>query len=176
MVQHRFSRPELLAEWNAWYEGNLKVLLSVPGIHTGQRFRTVGDAPDYMAMYTLDSADVLESEAYRAAGGGGTNSQHFRPAYQIWIRNLFEGISPAPGVASDQYLVMLDSPVADNAGLTLPLAWMKSVGLHRSTPCRGLVVVDGAQLDQARKLGPGVEVFRPITAQQQALWTRARTA
>ena len=55
MVEHLFARPEWEAEWNAWYEGNLKVLLGVPGFRTGQRFRSAGVEPRYMAMYTVDS-------------------------------------------------------------------------------------------------------------------------
>ena len=58
MVEHLFSRPDWEAQWNAWYEGNLKVLLGVPGFLTGQRFRSAGSAPRYMAMYTVDSPDV----------------------------------------------------------------------------------------------------------------------
>ena len=74
MVEHLFARPEWEAEWNAWYEGNLKVLLGVPGFRTGQRFRSAGVEPRYMAMYTVDSPAVFDSAVYKAAGGGGTNS------------------------------------------------------------------------------------------------------
>jgi hypothetical protein len=144
MVQHAFSRPEWEEEWNAWYGGNLKVLLGVPGFRSGQRFKAAaaGSPPRYMAVYTVDSPDVFESRAYRDAGGGGSDSQRFRPAYQVWIRNLFEGIDAAPQVSGGEYLVALDSASPDVELPGVRLSWLKSTGFHMSTPYRGLAVVE----------------------------------
>jgi hypothetical protein len=110
MVEHTFSLPELEDEWNTWYSGNLRVLLSVPGIDSAQRFRVPGaNPPRYMAMYTLSGPEVFDSTAYRNAGGGGANSVRFRPAYQVWVRNLFADIDAAPEVGADQCL-LTDTP------------------------------------------------------------------
>ena len=111
MVQHAFSKPEWEQEWNEWYAGNLIVLMKVPGFITGQRFKALdGSPPRYMAMYTVSSPEVFESAIYTQSGGGGTASQRFRPAYSVWIRNLFEGLSQAPDVHADEVLMVLDSP------------------------------------------------------------------
>ena len=92
MVDHVFADPATEPAWHEWYAGYLRKLDSVPGIHTAQRFKAVGCTPSrYLAMYSVDSADVYTSEAYKAIGGGGSQSARFHPAYQLWTRNLFDG-------------------------------------------------------------------------------------
>lgn len=170
MVQHAFSRPDWEEEWNAWYGGNLKVLLSVPGFRTGQRFKALdGSPPRYMAVYTLESPDVFESKRYLEEGGGGTNSQRFRPAYQVWIRNLFEGIDAAPEIRDGEYLVTVDSSARDLDVPGVQLTWLKSTGFHRSTPYRGVAVVSKDQVERMRR-SASVTVYQPISAQQGPLY------
>jgi hypothetical protein len=171
MVQHAFSRPDWEDEWNAWYAGNLKVLLGVQGLRTGQRFKALDGAPPrYMAVYTVDSPDVFESKAYKDAGGGGTNSQRFRPAYQVWTRNLFEGMDSAPPIREGEYLVCVDSAAADVDLPGVHLTWMPSTGFHKTTPFRALGVV--TEEDAVRRLRgiDGVTVYQPISAQQGPLY------
>lgn len=170
MVQHAFSRPDWEAEWNAWYGGNLKVLMSVPGFRTGQRFKALdGSPPRYMAAYTVDSPDVFESKCYKDAGGGGTNSQRFRPAYQVWIRNLFEGIDAVPEIRDGEYLVSVDSNTKDLDVPGVRLIWLESTGFHMSTPYRGIAVVSKDQVESRRR-DSSVTVYQPITAQQGPLY------
>jgi len=165
MVEHLFARPDWEAEWNAWYEGNLKVLLSVPGFRTGQRFKSSDGLPRYMAMYTVDPG-VFETEFYKQSGGGGTASQRFRDAYQIWIRNLFDTDTAIPNVAPNEHLLVQNtsdgvSPVA--AGVQR----MVCVGLHQTTPfrCLSVLPVPPAQLPT------DTICYRAITAQQGPLYT-----
>ncbi len=69
-VELNFSDPARADEWNAWYETYLAQLVSLPGLSTAQRFRAVtpGAQPwDYLALYSLASLDVFESDAYRYA-------------------------------------------------------------------------------------------------------------
>jgi hypothetical protein len=171
MVEHAFCRPDWEDEWNAWYQGNLKVLMSVPGFRTAQRFKELGAAtpPHYMAVYTVDSPEVFESKRYIEAGGGGTNSQRFRPAYQVWIRNLFEGIDVVPAVRDGECLVSVDCTMKEIAVPGVALTWLGSTGFHKTTPFRGIGV---ARLDQAEALQKlaGVRLYRPITAQQGPLY------
>lgn len=161
MVEHTFSMPQLEDEWNTWYAGNLHVLLSVPGIESAQRFR-IPDAepPRYMAMYTVAGPEVFETDAYRSAGGGGANSMRFRPAYQIWVRNVFAGIDAAPEVKQGQCLLSVDAdhPYADSSGIAWE--WGRSVALHRTTPLRGLAVVPAAEAKDLLAR-PGLTVYEP---------------
>ena len=170
MVQHAFSRPDWEEEWNAWYGGNLQVLMGVPGFRTGQRFKALnGSPPRYMAVYTVDSPEVFEGTRYREAGGGGTNSQRFRPAYQVWIRNLFEGIEAAPEVREGEYLVSVDSESKNKELPGVPLTWLKSTGFHMTTPYRGIAVVSKDQVEPIRG-NNNVTVYQPITARQGPLY------
>ena len=167
MVEHLFSRPDWEAEWNAWYEGNLKVLLGVPGFLTGQRFRSAGAAPRYMAMYTVDSPAVFDSAVYKAAGGGGSNSQRFREAYQIWIRNLFDTVQAIPNVGPRDYLLMEDTSDG-NTPLKPGVQRMTCSGLQRTTPFRCLSVLPSPP----QTVSSNASCYRAITAQQGPLWQK----
>ena len=51
MVDHIFADPALEPAWHEWYAGYLRKLVSVPGIHTAQRFKAIGHTPSrYLAM------------------------------------------------------------------------------------------------------------------------------
>lgn len=168
MVEHTFALPELEDEWNAWYGGNLRVLLSVPGFASAQRFRVPDAAPHrYMAMYTVAGPEVFESEAYRAAGGGGANSVKFRPAYQVWVRNLFDGIDAAPEVHPGQCLLAVDAAERGGALAGVSLQWGRAIGLHRTTPWRGLAVVASASANALRDR-VGVTIYEPHGARLSA--------
>jgi hypothetical protein len=165
MVEHQFSRPDWEVEWNAWYEGNLKVILGVPGFRTGQRFRSTSAAPRYMAMYTVDSPAVFESAAYKAAGGGGTNSQRFREAYQVWIRNLFDAAQAIPHIGPKEYLLVEDTSDG-SAPLKAGVQRMTCVGLHKTTAFRCLSVLQSPP----QTLPANAICYRAITAQQGPLY------
>lgn len=170
MVQQVFARPDLEQEWNAWYADNLKVLMSVPGFRTGQRFKAVeGVPPRYMAMYTVDSADVFETQIYKDSGGGGTASQRFRPAYQVWIRNLFEGVAVAPGVQEGECLLMLDADASNVQLSGVSLAMMRCTGFHKTTSWRGLGTVDEARVQSVPKT-ERLTIYRPISSQLGPLY------
>src|SRR5262249_3408901 len=115
MVDHIFADPALESTWHEWYSGYLRKLVSVPGIHTAQRFKATGETPSrYLAMYTIDAADVYTSEGYKAIGGGGSQSARFHAAYKLWTRNLFDaipgGATPvrAPAVQQGQRVLVFD--------------------------------------------------------------------
>ena len=89
MVDHVYTDPATEPAWHEWYAGYLQKLISVPGIHTAQRFKAIGRTPSrYLAMYSIESAEVYTSEGYKnIGGGGGSQSARFHPAYQLWTRN-----------------------------------------------------------------------------------------
>jgi hypothetical protein len=164
MVEHLFSRPDWEAEWNAWYEGNLKVLLSVPGFRTGQRFKSSDGTPRYMAMYTVDPG-VFETDIYKNAGGGGTASQRFREAYKIWIRNLFDTAQAIPNIGPNEFLLVQEA-TDGSASLAAGVQRMACVGLHQTTPYRCLSVLQSSP----QPLPTGAICYRAITAQQGPLY------
>ncbi len=168
MVEQTFSMPKLEADWNVWYMANLDVLMAVPGFKSGQRFQVIGAKPsEYLAMYTIASADVFDSAIYKNSGGGGTASQRFRPAYQVWKRNLLD-LETAPEVAMDQCLLVLDAPQPAAVG-NIAFTWMQTVGLHKTTPWRGIAVVAANALPDLNNKS-GMRVLHPMTLQHHGTY------
>ena len=163
MVDHVFADSALEPDWHEWYAGYLRKLISVPGIHTAQRFRAIGPAPArFLAMYSIDSADVYTSEGYKAIGGG-SQSVRFHPAYQLWTRNLFDGASRAPAVKDGQRVMVWDSAERGSGGpLATRATWLESVGLHMTTKYRAVVVLDANEAAGAAV--PGAFLYEPFTA------------
>ena len=166
MVDHVFTDPAQEPTWHEWYAGYLKKLLSVPGIHSTQRFKAIGQTPArFLAMYSLDSADVYTSEGYKNIGGGGSQSARFHPVYQLWTRNLFDGAARAPVVKEGQRVLALDCADANArdalGALKSRALWLNAVGLHLTTKFRAIVVLDaGEPLPSIA----GSFVYEPFTA------------
>jgi len=150
--------PSRKSEWDEWYKGHLAAMASVPGVLSAQRFAALEPGvPPSLAMYTVTSPAVLESEIYLGVRGMGPwvglvdETQH--------RRNLFDGLDVAPAVEAGQVLAVADRAAPDRNGLT----WLRIAGLERSTPYRGIgVFPDAASARQA--LRGAVALYRPVTA------------
>ena len=82
VVRCDFPRPDLLEEWDPWYVGHIDLLLGA------QRFRAP-EAPDgrpHLALYELNSAEVMRSDEYERARGFGGWEVHVTR----WTRDLVE--------------------------------------------------------------------------------------
>ena len=147
MVDHVYADAATEPAWHAWYAGYLQKLLSVPGIHSAQRFKALGCTPSrYLAMYSIDSMDVYASEPYKNIGGGGSQSAAFHHAYALWTRNLFEGADRAPVVHDGQRVIVFDRAARDDDNpYGARAVWLKSVGLHMTTKYRAFLVLDRAE-------------------------------
>jgi hypothetical protein len=167
MVDHIFTDPAQEPAWHTWYDGYLKKLLSVPGIHSTQRFKAIGETPSrFLAMYSIDSADVYTSEGYKDIGGGGSQSASFHPCYQLWTRNLFDGAVGAPVVREGQRVIAFDRDARSELGaLESRVLWLNAVGLHMTTKHRGVVVLDAGEAAPAPAI-PGSHLYAPFTAAQ----------
>ena len=164
MVDHVYADPASEQAWHEWYAGYLKKLISVPGINTAQRFKALGCTPSrYLAMYSIDSADVYTSDAYRSMGGGGSQSARFHHAYRLWTRNLFDGASRAPAVRDGQRVLVWDrAERPSNDALELRAAtWLEAVGLHMTTKYRAFVVLDAADTATPPSI-PGSYLYEPF--------------
>jgi hypothetical protein len=159
--QSGLTDPSKLAEWGEWYLGHLEAMTSVPGIDSAQRFWALEPGPPpNLAMYTVASPAVFESEIYLRVRGMGPwvpliDRQYYR-------RNLFDGLERAPEVAPDQILVVAerDTPAPADPRIT----WLRTVGIDKSTPYRGIAVLrepDARAL--AGALGGPVGLYRPIS-------------
>ena len=167
MVECNFSDPAREAEWNTWYSDHLKVLLSVPGLNTAQRFLALAPAPTrYFAMYTVDSPEVFVSEGYKGIRGGRFNDT-WQPYIRDWRRNLFDGLDQALAVPEGSCLVSVNDATgeADVPGVTL--AWLRAVDLDKSTNYRGIAVVDLTKAEElVSDMRPGIGVYKRLTPQR----------
>lgn len=56
------------AEFNRWYDTeHLPLLAAVPGVITARRYCATASDPKYIAMYYLESRDVVKSDGWQAA-------------------------------------------------------------------------------------------------------------
>jgi len=148
-------------EWDGWYVEHLRIMLTVPGIASAQRFKT--DSPGYspsLAMYTVASAEVFRDPYYLSVRGMGewlplVPKQHYH-------RNLFEGLDAAPDVADDSVLIVADRDRPGPGPQGVTLIWLKAVGIDLSTPYRGIAVVKRAAADSLTAAG-SIGVYRPVT-------------
>jgi hypothetical protein len=86
----------------------------------------------------------MTSKRYFDNGGGKLGSPKWGEHLSFWHRNLFEGLDEAPEVPDDARLIVIDSEQPDVKLEGLNVTWLKNAGLDRTTPYRGLVIVDQA--------------------------------
>jgi hypothetical protein len=154
-------------QWDAWYVEHLRIMRTVKGIDSADRFVT--DTPDWppsLAMYTLESADVFLDPHYQKIRGMGPWLELIDKKY--YRRNLFSGLDIAPRVTQEEVLLVcdLEVPPADATYHGLVFNWLKAVGLDQSTPYRGLAVVKThLAYTLLNKPNPSnhIAIYKPVT-------------
>jgi hypothetical protein len=147
----------LAANWDRWYLEHLRIMVTVPGIASAQRFKT--DAPGFppsLAIYSVASPDVFSDPYYLSVRGMGKWLSLIDRQY--YKRNLFDGLEYAPVVADGAYLLVADRERAEGAISDIEFTWLESIALDRSTPYRGLAVAQRLPV-----LETTVAVYRPAT-------------
>jgi hypothetical protein len=94
------------AEFNRWYnEEHLAERLSVPGFLSAARYEAVKGGPKHLAVYELENAAVMESEAYKKVSNNPTpwtKKTGPQAVATTFIRNIYSMIHPksvTPAVA-----------------------------------------------------------------------------
>ena len=163
MVEHGFSDPNLEPAWNEWYTDHATYAFrSVPGWRTGQRFIAIPPSqPKYRAMYTLENAEVLTSDAYKATTGGRF-PETWRSVITDFHRNLADG-DWMPAVKSDERLVVFDPPATGQELPGVNLTTWNIVGLEKTIPQRSIAIVDRASGESiAKRALPGISAYAPV--------------
>ena len=83
-------------DFNRWYEEeHLAERLAIPGFITARRFQAVEGRPKYLAIYDLESPDVLQSAPYLHVVGAGKSSwtKRMETLFVNGRRNTYVGIS-----------------------------------------------------------------------------------
>jgi|ERR1700680_4750454 len=94
IVRCNFNDPDREEEWNRWYSTDHSAkLLALPGFQSVTRYRAVGldKAIKYMAVWSIDRPDLLQSEPYKAVGGGSW-PESWRSSISDWSRTIYEEI------------------------------------------------------------------------------------
>ncbi len=149
MSQSGLTDTTRAADWDAWYLEHLRIMATVPGISSAQRFKTdtPGSSPS-LAIYSVASADVFKDPYYLGVRGMGEWQALVDRRY--YKRNLFSGLDRAPQVADNQVMLVADRALAEGAIAGIDFTWLKCVGIDRSTPYRGLAVIDAGAAAGAR--------------------------
>jgi hypothetical protein len=84
------------ADFNRWYEEeHLDERMAIPGFINARRFTALEGGPKYLALYDLESSDVLQSAPYRHIVGTGKSAWTERLSKQFinFRRNVYVQIS-----------------------------------------------------------------------------------
>lgn len=89
--------PEDEEDFNRWYdEEHVPERKAIPGFLTGRRYRAVEGGPKYLALYEMESPEVLDSPAYRYVAGEGRSEWTKRVTGKAknLVRNVYVEIVP----------------------------------------------------------------------------------
>jgi hypothetical protein len=157
MSQSGLTEPGRAAEWDAWYIEHLRLMLTVSGIYSAQRFKTDSAGyPPSLAMYSIAGPEVFDDPYYRSVRGMGEWLPLIDRRY--YQRNLFSGLERAPAVNTSAYLLAADREREDAALADLALTWLECAGIDRSTASRGIAVIDHPPAARS-----GLAIYRPVT-------------
>ena len=164
-VECNFSDPNTEEQWNNFYNLNkLPALISVTGIQTSQRFKAVGSGyPIYLAIHSIDSAEVLAGEEYHKKGGG--NFAQWQKYITDWHRNLHKGIDQAPAIGAEEYLLSSENGPESLIKIGLIPQEIQAVALDKSPAYRWLAKLDGSNSHLLAHLPKDVHLYAPITEQ-----------
>jgi hypothetical protein len=189
VVRCNFTRPDLEAAWNEWYNGpKLKQMLAKPLFLSGQRFAAsaLETRRKYLAVWTVASPQAFETPEYRSDWG----FFEWAPHIADWSRDLYTipGDDPASRFAVAEtgalYLVAFDGLSASAAlqarhavAAERPaVTWLSAVGLDQHSPLLGLYAAPTADWRPAplarRPDGVSETLFRPISAFTRAVAAR----
>jgi len=88
--------PAIEHDFNQWYEQeHLAERMTIPGFIRARRFTAVEGSPKYLALYDLESADVLNKEPYRHVVGAGKSAwtRRMEPRFRNFTRNVYVMVS-----------------------------------------------------------------------------------
>ena len=95
------------AEFNRWYnEEHIAERLSIPGFLSAARYEAVKGGPKHLAVYELENAAVMQSEAYKKVSSNPTpwtKKTGPQAVATTFIRNIYSMIHPktvTPAIAN----------------------------------------------------------------------------
>lgn len=126
MSQSGITDPTREKGWDAWYLDHLRIMVTVQGIGSAQRFKTKTTGyPSSLAMYSIFSAEVFQDPYYQSVRGMGD----WLPLIdkKQYCRNLFEGPDIAPAVLEDHLLIIADRAAPEAKTDGIEFIWLKAI-------------------------------------------------
>src|SRR2546421_3704624 len=83
-------------DFNRWYEEeHLAERMAIPGFINARRFTALEGGPKYLALYDLESPEVLQSAPYRHVVGAGKSAwtRRLETQFRNFRRNVYVGLS-----------------------------------------------------------------------------------
>src|SRR5262245_57460185 len=83
-------------DFNRWYEEeHLDERMAIPGFINARRFTALEGGPKYLALYDLESPEVLQSAPYRHIVGAGKSAwtQRMEKQFINFRRNVYVGLT-----------------------------------------------------------------------------------
>lgn len=84
------------ADFNRWYEEeHLDERMRIPGFINARRFTALEGGPKYLALYDLESPEVLRSVPYRHIAGPGKSAwtRRMETQFMNFRRNVYVSLS-----------------------------------------------------------------------------------
>ena len=165
-VECNYAYPVSEAEWNGFYSlEKLPALISVSGFSSSQRFEALsGNCPAYLALHSVDTLAVLQSDEYRQKGGG--NFSRWQSHITDWRRNLYGGQGRAFAVGADEFLLVSEHGPHALIKLGLTPVALHAVALDKTPAHRWLAKLDCNQATASDL--QGLNVYRAMTGQLQS--------
>ena len=170
MVELSFPFPDERPGFEAFYSRHISMLLSIEGFRSAQRFEATQEAAaPLMAIYELDSPEVLSSAGYTSCAGPTSVSETYRPKMLNWDRNVVVGPELRLDVPDDGWLLLVDRKTSDSPLLPAGVLAYLPAGLDRTVVERGVQVGMGAAPDvPAQAPGLIVRFMRPLHGRREA--------
>lgn len=87
--------PAYEEEFNRWYrEEHFPDRMNCPGILTGRRFIALEGEPKYLALYDLETPEVMDSEEYKKISVKTDWWKSLMPHFVTAVRNVYVEIDP----------------------------------------------------------------------------------
>jgi len=83
-------------DFNRWYEEeHLDERMRIPGFLNARRFTAIEGSPKYLALYDLESPEVLQSAPYRQVVGVGKSAwtKRMESQFRNFRRNVYVSLS-----------------------------------------------------------------------------------
>ncbi|MGB8668897.1 MAG: hypothetical protein WCD29_03845, partial [Pseudolabrys sp.] len=90
--------PAIERDFNQWYEQeHLSERMAIPGFLRARRVTAIEGSPKSLALYDLETSEILNSAAYRHVVGAGKSAwtRRMEPQFRNFTRNVYVYLRPS---------------------------------------------------------------------------------